>query len=78
MRRNLIKIRSCVILSDLTGLTGFLVTLRTINVFVFDWSIRKYETCTITLRLGDCKSQESLSLFLRHHELTMERFVFSN
>ena len=41
MRRNLIKIRSCAILNDLTGLAGFLVTLRSINVFVFDWLIRK-------------------------------------
>ena len=41
--RNLIKIRSCD-LSDLTGLAGFLVTLRSINVFIFDWLIRKYET----------------------------------
>ena len=26
-------------LSDLTGLTGFLVTLRLVNVLVFDWVI---------------------------------------
>ena len=44
MRRNLIKIRSCAILSGLTGLTSFLVTVWSINVIAFDWLIRKYET----------------------------------
>ena len=29
-------------------------------------------TSIITLRLSDCKSQASLTLFIRHHELTNE------
>ena len=45
--RNLIKIRSCAILSDLTRLTGSLVTLKSINVFGFDWLIRKYGTFSL-------------------------------
>ena len=47
MCRDLIKIRSCAILSDLTSLKRFLVTLRPINVFVFNWLIRKYETFSL-------------------------------
>ena len=47
MRRNLIKIRSCAILSGLTGLTSFLVTVWSINVIAFDWLIRKYETFSL-------------------------------
>ena len=47
MRRNLIKIRSCAILSGLTGRTSFLVTVWSINVIVFDWLIRKYETFSL-------------------------------
>ena len=42
MRRNLIKMWSCVTL--LTGLTGF---LRKINVLVFDWLIGKHETFSL-------------------------------
>ena len=57
MRRNLIKIRFCVVLSDLTGLTSFLVTVWSINVIVFDWLIRKYETLIHKLKLAcDLKS----------------------
>ena len=47
MRRNLIKIRSSAILSGLTGLTSFLVTVWSVNVIVFDWLIRKYETFSL-------------------------------
>ena len=36
-------------------------------------------TCIITLPLSECKSQASLSLFLKHHELTSQNvFLFSN
>ena len=43
MRRNLIKIKSCAIFNGL----GFLVTLSSINVFVFDWLVRKGETFSL-------------------------------
>ena len=35
-----------------------------------------YRTCMITLRLSDLKSQASLSLLLRHHELTNENVSY--
>ena len=34
------------------------------------------KTCIITLRLSDFKSQVSLTLFLRHHELTDANFSY--
>ena len=37
----------CYSFSDLTGLTGFLVISRTMNVLVFDWLIRKHETFSL-------------------------------
>ena len=33
-------------------------------------------TSIITLRLSDCKSQASLTLFIRHHELTNENVSY--
>ena len=38
MRRNLIKIWPCAILSGLTHWTGFLVISRLVKVLLFDWS----------------------------------------
>ena len=34
-------------LVGLTGLTGFIVAFRSVNVLVFDWLIRKYETFSL-------------------------------
>ena len=34
-------------LVGLTSLIGFLVNLKPINVFIFDWLIRKYETISL-------------------------------
>ena len=33
-------------------------------------------TCIITLPLSECKSQASLSLFLKHHELTSQNVFY--
>ena len=44
MRRNLIKIRSCAIFSWLNRFYRFLVSFRAVNVLVFNWLLRKYET----------------------------------
>ena len=57
----------------LVGL-GFLVTLRSINVFVFDWLGNR--TCIITIRLSDFKSQTSLTLLRRHYELSNENVSY--
>ena len=34
-------------LFGLTGLTGFIVAFRSVNVLVFEWLIRKYETFSL-------------------------------
>ena len=47
MRKNPIKIRSCTIFSRCNRFYRFLVAFRSVNVLVFDWSIRKYETLNL-------------------------------
>ena len=47
MRRNLIKIRARAILSWFNRFYRFQVTFRSVNVLVFDWLIRKYETFSL-------------------------------
>ena len=47
MRRNPIKIRSCAIVVGLTSLTGYLITLRWINVLNFEWLSRGYATFSL-------------------------------
>ena len=44
MRRNLIKIKSCAIISPFNRFYRFVLIFRSINVLVFNWFIRKYET----------------------------------
>ena len=44
IRRNLIKIRSCTIISWFNRFYRLVLIVRSVNVLVFDWLIRKYET----------------------------------
>ena len=47
MRRNLIKIRSCAIFNWFNRFYRLLVAFRSVNVLVFDWLPRKYETFSL-------------------------------
>ena len=47
MRRNLIKIRSCAFFRWFNWLYRFVLICRSVNVLVFDWLIRKYETFSL-------------------------------
>ena len=47
MRKNVIKIRSCAIFSWFNRFYRFELIFRSLNVLVFDWLIRKYETFSL-------------------------------
>ena len=47
MRRSLIKIRSSAIISRFNRFYRFVLIFRSVNLLVFDWLNRKYETFSL-------------------------------
>ena len=65
MRRNLIRIRSCAIFSWFNRFYRFLVAFRAVNVLVFDWLLRKYETFSL-VNLWCLRNKLKLDCYLKH------------